>query len=128
MILLILALSSPLSALTLDQIEIKKISRAKSAVEIEQIRSDSEKIRIARLACKIQMRSRVIPESCYQALALEEKFGLRQNRDLITRLDQKCVGAAQRLHKILVSNLKNLSPTCRSSVVRAQELMAYKLE
>lgn len=113
---------------SLDQLETRKITKAKSANEIERIRRLSEDIRVARLACRLQLQSRLIPSSCYRALALEEQFGLRPSAGARQKLDRKCEQAARSAGSILDLDSKGLSPICRAEVRKAKELLAYKME
>ncbi len=115
-------------ALTLEQMTVKKISAAHSVAEVQLTHDRAENIRVARLACKLQLRDKMIPESCYRALKLEAAFGLTVSKHLQARLDRKCEMAARTLSHIPKLEIKALSRSCRDFVDRARELLAYKLD
>lgn len=116
-------------AQSMEQITVKKINLAREASQIAKIHADAEQIRIARLACHIQVKENAPPTACYQTVVLEEKFGLRADkRKIFTRLDRQCAIASRAVSRLSRINFASVSPECRREIQKARELLAYKLE
>lgn len=123
-----LVLSLSVAAAKLDREVSRRLATARTANEANQIMITAESIRVARLACRIQINEKRIPEACYQALKLEKNFGLFSRERTEQDLDRRCEAASRRLRKPSGIDSKWLSPACRDSLRRAEELLAYKLE
>lgn len=124
----IFVLSLSARAANLDQHISRRLMAAKSESETSKIVMDAEAVRVARLACRIQISEKRIPEACYRALKLEKEFGLSTRAETLQDLDRRCEVSSRRLRRPFRADLSYLSRSCRASIRRAEELLAYKLE
>lgn len=128
-LLSLLALNRTSHADSLEHHILAQLSSARSIAEIESIRSYFDRLRIARTACQIQLKSEMVPSTCYRALQLEREIGLHKDPHeklrLETRLDNFCIRAANKLH-IESAAIQDVSPTCRRKVIEAQRIQAYR--
>jgi len=110
----------------LDSAAAGRMMRAKTLHEVERVERELEAIRVARLACRIQLREKSVPAQCYRALQLERAWNLHPSpaelRGLTARLDRRC--AESRADAVAATQF--LSPSCRRHVLRAQELQSYR--
>ncbi len=125
---LLLAFFSLANAQGLDEALIRRLASASSAAQVRRLEEQADALRVARLACRIQLRERRIPAACYSALKLERNFGLASGRGTERELDRKCESGSRRLKSPIRIEMSALSRSCRDSVRRALELLAYKLE
>ena len=127
MLILVAALSSPAFALKNDYI--KRLSRAHSVKEVQQIQTQFEELQITNKACRLQMGSGQAPLACYESLKQEILWGLHprkaeQNR-LRARLDELCAEAAEKL-QVPRQISEQVSSRCRLKVKTALEILAYR--
>ena len=115
---------------SLNEAAVKRMDAAENGDSVTKIQAAFDKIRIARMACQVQLQEKIIPYACYQALHLEKDWGLHKNktqlRSLSSRIDQRCGTAAEKLRGLNAVDLRLLSPGCRRNVKKARELSAYK--
>lgn len=133
-ILLIFVLSSllPISAgaKSLDSVFTAKLTRAKSASEVENLEQLHLMTVVARKACRAQINSETVPFACFETLALELRWGLHDQsskKELARPLDRLCARASAALR--LSNNPENLaflSPSCLSAVQHALRVRAYR--
>ncbi len=115
---------------SLDHVLLRKIANAKGPHEVERIREAGDKIRITRLACRLQLERRLIPQACYEALSLEKAFGLHTDREQLAlqihELDVRCFAAAR--DRIPPADLRStgLSIPCQNAIKKAVELGQYR--
>jgi hypothetical protein len=108
---------------------LRKMAGAKTAGDIEKIRNAFDDLRILRMACDLQLKERSIPTACYQALELEQKWGLSSKSHaarIRVRIDRRCADAARRFQGLASPLSKDVSTKCRTSVARAKELKEYQ--
>lgn len=115
---------------SLESLAVKKLSHARTSREVEAIERSVEELRVARMACEIQIRAQSIPSVCYRALKIEAAWGLhpdsKQTRALVARMDRLCARNAKSLKEIPQSTSAELTAECRKNVEKARELLAYK--
>lgn len=118
------------SAKSLNEAAVRRIDGAKDIAGVTKIQAAFEKIRIARMACEVQFKEKIIPYACYQALRLENEWKLHKDknysRQLTARIDRRCATAAEGMRGLTAVDLRLLSPTCRQNVKKARELFEYK--
>jgi hypothetical protein len=130
LVFLAVILVSPRSgqAEALSSLTLKKMIKAKNAQDLDQIVRGFDDLRILRMACDLQLKSKTVPASCYQALALEKKWGLSspaKTAQMRERIDQRCAEAAEKFSGLDGLDRSSLSSSCRLAVARAKELRQY---
>ncbi len=115
---------------SLAEAAVRRMDSAKNSSSVTKIQSAFDEIRIARLACQVQLKEKIIPYACYQALRLENGWNLHQDknqlRQLQLRIDRRCASAAERMRGLTSVDLRLVSSACRLNVKKARELSAYK--
>lgn len=117
----------------LDADYVQRLSRARSAPEIRHLQSAFTELRIARAACRLQVRQKILPVACYDSLAAEIHWGLHpqtvKQKKLRQDLDQLCVRAAESLRvPRSLPSLRKVSALCRAHLARAQEIQKYRTQ
>ena len=116
--------------LDLEQEYIRRLNHATSIREIESLQATFEKMRVARLACRMQISSALVPSSCFEALRLEQRWGLRTQSvtaKLELDLNERCRKSAQGLRLPTFDfDLNDLSKVCRQEVEEARAIQAYR--
>lgn len=106
-----------------------KIAKAKSSRDIRTAQKAYEDLKVARLACQIQLRATKIPFSCYQTLELERKMGIYSSKitraQILQKLDAHCLKVASNL-QVGDFPINTVSPTCRAKVALAQRIQRYR--
>lgn len=133
MLLAIIAIFSGINAqATLLESElVKRMSRAKNKAEISRLQSDFEALKIARGACRIQLRAGAAPLACFESLEREISWGLHPNaakgRELRVKLENLCEKAAHEL-KIPreIPSDASVSLKCRAQLAEARRVLIYK--
>lgn len=101
---------------------------AQDAQAIDKMILRSEQLRVARTACRIQLRRKIVPTACYEVLRLEIRDGLHPRASdrarLTTRLDGLCAAAAERL-QVTTENFWT-SRTCQNAMTQARRIQAYR--
>lgn len=128
---LVLLILLPLGAAAETPGYTQRLSRARSAREITELRRQYEELKIARGACKLQLRSKSVPVACYETLTLEKKWGLHPRaagrENLRARLDEMCARAAHELRvTVPVEPGSPVSPACRKEIARALAIREYR--
>lgn len=121
LILLLISLSHAFAAVS-DAELAQKIARAKSASEIARLESENTKLKIAQMACRIQLGERSAPISCYEAIALEGGDKLSRLR----KLDRLCAIAAAALR--IGDTNAYVSFACAKSLAAARAIREYRGE
>jgi|GEM_PF-5281343 len=118
-------------ALSAEEQYARAISRARSPSEIGAAAKAFDEIRLARAACRIQLREQSAPLACYETLWLEVRNGLHsspmERKQLISRLDQICAKASTALK--IPRHLKfplGISSTCQKDIRTAVEIQKYR--
>lgn len=127
MIFLFLTAALALPPDSLETSVARKIAEAKTPAALETVTASAEELRVARLACRIQLRRAQVPDTCYRAIRLEKAFRLNQG-DTLAQLDRRCEAAAKKMSRLTPVALRDLTPKCRAQVLKARELLAYKLD
>lgn len=124
----LLALLGMLHATDLEQNLVERLSRARSGAEARAMLADFRDLRVARKACRIELRSRSIPTSCFEALRLERAWGVGQERaeHVRRRLDDHC--RALSTLELGTVRSEGLSGPCLTAARRARELRTYRDE
>lgn len=128
-LLLIMALAA--GARTLDQDFARRLTRTRSVHEIEKLRRDFESLRIARAACRLQLRDLTLPTACYESLHLETAWGLHprstERQNLRRKLDEICarISTDLKVHRDPGRDAF-LSSECRKRVNEARAVLIYK--
>ena len=117
-----------LEAQTLDQVAVAKLAEAPSVSAVREVHRQLERIRVERLACRLQLAKKTVPSACYRAAHLEREWGLPQGRELLARLDRQCARASEKMQELQTIDERSLSPKCLKRVRKARELLAYILE
>lgn len=105
---------------------LRALARGKSSIDVEAARIDYERLKVAHSACVIQKREQLIPESCYEELALQNLAPAVLQLKIV-KLDRLCSQIARRLTTSMRSSA-NLSPHCASEVREALALQDYRAE
>lgn len=123
-----LALSA--DAQNLDSRYANQLMHAKNSSQVTNINRHYDQTRIARLACKLQLRQGEAPIKCFEALSLESRWGvssLQSRVKAFEHLENLCLRAADRLHVPEKLRLgPEISKNCRLRVLEAQKLREYR--
>lgn len=103
---------------------LQRLSRAQSSAQASAAAAEYDKFKIARVACAIELKEKLVPKSCYELLQLESPLPA-ERRDRERRLDQLCRSAA-RDFKVPDHDGAALSPACAAWVKEAREIRAYR--
>ena len=129
--LLILIRFLPLRAETLESHFLYLTSRAQTGGEIETLRTAYSRLKVADMACEIQMQEQQVPVACYEKLFLERKYAIdAESTDRIERvhrLDNLCLRAADRL-QLGTSEATFVSPVCAKRIREVHAIQAYRRE
>ncbi len=108
---------------------IQRLSHARSAFEVQKIKSDFEELQITRKACRLQLQAKQAPLTCYASLRAEIQWGLHPQLSdqarLRDRLDDLCSEAAEKL-RVPRRLPEAVSAKCRSAVQNALKILAYR--
>lgn len=132
-LLFIYVAASPVFAGTLEEDYVRRMSRAKNSAEVKRVEAEFAALKVARAACRLQMRAKIFPAACYETLNLENHWGLHpklvDRRRITAKLDDLCAESASAL-KIprAAANGEDLSPACRKNLARAREIQEYRRE
>ncbi len=114
---------------SLESTYLQALSRAPDGSSVAQLLKAYEQLKVARTACKIQLRAATIPVACYQTLALETNLRLhkppRERQALLLRLDSLCQQAALSL-AVQSATPPFVSKNCRQWMLRAGEVARYR--
>lgn len=115
---------------TLDQLFLRKMNHARTPSAINRIKSEFDSLKIARRACKIQLREGDLPSACYEALKLEQDWGVTHSRRAaLTKLDQLCAESSRQLRvSAKLSETSALSPPCRRDTRAALSILDYRTQ
>ena len=126
---LLLIITGLVHAATLDEAYVWRLNHT-SVRELAQVRDEYEKIQVARLSCRLQLKEHAVPIGCYQALAFEEKWRLRpktQTRRLRAEFDSRCARAAAALKTPpMNADLSGIPAVCRRHVEDARRIQVYR--
>lgn len=118
-----------LKAATLEQEYVQRLNRAQAS-QVDGLFDHFERIRVLRLACRLQLKEKKVPSACYEAVAAEDKWIPRPKAKaeaLRKELDERCARAARRLNVPSRGNLRpELSASCRKKVEEAWRIQAYR--
>jgi hypothetical protein len=102
----------------------RSLARARRPEDIRRATADFERLKVAREACRLQLRARSAPLACYEALALENP---KRRRELLVKLDGLCAESAALLKVPRVSASESaVSPKCRKFLTEAREIRKYR--
>ena len=118
------------AAPTLESAFARRLMRARNAGEIERLRGQFDRARVARLSCALQVARGTAPLGCYEILATERAWRILDERRFLRRrrrLDAACAHAALRLKVPGVGDAAaNVSADCRGRVREAQLTRRYR--
>ena len=121
----------PAGAATLESHYLHALANARNSQEVEKHQEAYETLKIAQLACRIQLREEQIPFCCYEAEQLARRAGWREDPAAAARrlaqLDQLCGRAAAQL-KVSATLPEVVSKTCKQKIRAAQRIRAYREE
>lgn len=125
----LLTLSANAFPLSLESTYLQALSSARDSTSVEHLLRAYEQLKIARTACKIQLKATAVPVACYQTLALENNLKLhkspRDQRALVLQLDSLCQRATLSL-TIQPTAPTYVSIRCRQWLQRAGEIARYR--
>jgi hypothetical protein len=114
-----------------DQDLVRALARARSSAELRRVTGLYEELKIARAACRLQLRAKSTPFACYESLQLEIRRGyhssISERRHLTERLDKLCEDAAVGLivpREPAADPI--LSPKCRKFLREARAIRNYR--
>lgn len=118
------------SGSTMDQLFLRKMNRARTPSEITLLKSEFDSLKVARRACKIQLREGDLPSACYEALKLEQNWGIPHSKHaVLTKLDQLCTESSRQLRvSAKMSEISALSPACRRNARAALNILDYRAQ
>jgi hypothetical protein len=100
------------------------LARARRPADIRRATENFERLKVARAACRLQLRARSAPLACYEALALENP---RRRRELREKLDGLCAESAALLKVPRAEASESaVSPKCRKFLSEAREIRKYR--
>lgn len=118
-----------------DSAGLRKIIKARSSSQLARILSDDQKMRRSRLVCDAELRSRRIPEACFEALSLTKVHkdfawhGENDDGKDEKWLEELCVSRAEGSHDWKELQRASLSPRlasrCREAVLRRRDDLTY---
>ncbi len=128
-----LAWSGVVLATSLEHDHVRRLARARTPAAVAKAVADFENLKVARAACRIQVREKRLPLACYEALNLEIRQGLRParpdsgRRGVLHRLDELCreTAAALTVPELPVSPHET-SPACRKYLAEARSIRNYR--
>jgi hypothetical protein len=106
-----------------------ELSQAKTSKSIARFRERYSDAKEARTICVIQLRTKVVPWSCYHLVRLERSWNLPSSFKQIFLDDQCRVAAAGTLSGTLDRldfSDAELSSYCRMQVEKAREIVLYR--
>lgn len=115
----------------LDRVYARRLSRARAG-QVAPLVAEFEQVRELRLACKLEVRERRFPLSCFAVLRREDSWNLRSPAErarVLSRLETRCERATTAL--VLPPSTADLSPlsdACRKRVLEGREIRAYREE
>lgn len=125
----LMAYGTSVRASSLGEWAAVRIAQAKSLTEINGIRKAAEDIDLNRRACAIELKEQRVPYRCFVSLKLESLWlGLSTSPSTFQRLNERCQQASFHFRGIDAGDMTVLSTACRSDVLRARRISAYKAE
>lgn len=125
----LLLFNSGVTAATLERLYVDRLAERRTGKEVHELRKEFEDLKIARAACRLQIRQNKVPEACYETLGLETRWGLhpseRSRAKLRAELDEICRKAANEL-RVGRHSLNAVSPACRREIAKAREIQEYR--
>ena len=114
----------------LTDMRLRAVLEAKSPKELKEVNERSERIKIGRIECEIQLKGRRVPSKCFEVLKDESEAGLiaaslkRNQEEWLAKLCKKRAQNSNDLHELnRLSGLSFIPAACHDQVVaRALDL------
>ena len=129
------AISEPVSEPVIESgrftdMRLRAVLRAKTPRELKEVNEQSDRIKIGRIECGIQLKGRRVPSKCFEVLKDESESGLisaaakRNQEEWLAKLCKKRAQNSNDLRELnRLSDLKFIPSSCRDQVIaRALDL------
>jgi hypothetical protein len=126
-ILLYIFTFTRLWAANLESQYLTSLARARTGIEIERLRHEYSRLKVAQTACRIQLHEKTVPVSCYEAVELESAAAPRAEKVArLIHLDRLCAAAAARSgYKSKVLS-PSVSRACAKKIAEARAIQNYR--
>lgn len=125
-----LLIGAQLWAANPDDQYLKSLTRARSGAEVERLNSEYSRLKIAQTACRIELKERNVPVSCYEAVEMESKMDRSSDSGekirRILHLDRLCASAASSLR--VTGETSAVSSACAKNIASARAIQNYRGE
>jgi hypothetical protein len=129
----ILFFSAQSHAVMTEQVYLRKLRQAHSAVQLQQVQDEHDGLDQTKRICDLQLKENVVPWACYQRLQLEQRWELiskTQAHESQTKLNERCEAAAKLALRenpeLLQLPEQSLSDECRHFVHQARDISHYR--
>ena len=130
---LLILFSAQSLADTTEQVYLRKLRHAHSAVQLQQVQNEHDGLDQNKRICDFQLNQNVVPWACYERLRLEQRWELisqSQAQESQIKLNERCEAAAKRaLHEnpeLLQLPEQSLSGECRRFIHQARDISHYR--
>ena len=132
--LLVILFSSAIFASPVDQTFLKLLRTAKSAAQLDRIRTEHDQLQRDHRICRLQTSQKIVPSACYRWLRIQRAWQLlpeHQAEQMEQKFDGGCRSAVRDdLHSSenwLRVSPQELSVECARLVRRAVEIHRYRV-
>lgn len=114
-------------AQTLDASYLASLHNAKSVEQIRKMQQRHFELKIARRACRAQIKDGSVPLTCYLALTLERRLTGKRTSHLLNDLDERCRRSTEAF-RFSLSERDDVyaSSRCRGFLGAARRIQRYR--
>ncbi len=114
---------------TLENRFLRHLKHAHRGFQVDNLHSAYARLKVADLACEIQLNEERVPSACYESLSLRQKLGIeipaRKKAKRLRQLDEVCLRAAEQL-KTSPGQDSFVSAECAQKIRQSQEIQDYR--